>query len=316
MNPSIEITGVSKSYGSVKALDNISLSIGKGELFGFIGPDGAGKTTLFRLLTTLLIPDNGKITVEGYDAVKEYKKIRQMAGYMPGKFSLYQDLSVEENLKFFASIFKTTVEENYHLIREIYSQIEPFKDRPAGKLSGGMKQKLALSCALIHKPVVLFLDEPTTGVDAVSRKEFWDMLARLKEEKITILVSTPYMDEASRCDRVALMQEGKILSLDSPEGIVKAYKHPLLAVKSRNMYRLPFDVLNFEKTLRAYRSGEYIHAVMKEAGMKALLEKYLQSSGHEQTEVKEIAPDVEDSFMALMDSPFPGVSDKTKEEIR
>ena len=238
MKTSVSINEISKSYQGVKALDDISLSIDKGELFGFIGPDGAGKTTLFRILTTLLLPDKGNATVEGFDTVKDYKKIRQIVGYMPGRFSLYQDLSVEENLNFFASIFKTTLKENYHLIRDIYKQIEPFKTRPAGKLSGGMKQKLALSCALIHKPVILFLDEPTTGVDAVSRKEFWDMLDKLKKENITILVSTPYMDEASRCDRVALMQEGKILSVDTPAGIVSSYENPLLAVKSGNMYKL------------------------------------------------------------------------------
>ena len=213
---SVIIEHVSKAYNTTHAIEDISLSIGKGELFGFIGPDGAGKTTLIRILTTLLLPDKGNATVEGFDTVKDYKKIRQIVGYMPGRFSLYQDLSVEENLNFFASIFKTSIKENYHLIKDIYKQIEPFKDRPAGKLSGGMKQKLALCCALIHKPVVLFLDEPTTGVDAVSRKEFWDMLDKLKKENITILVSTPYMDEASRCDRVALMQEGKILKCGYP----------------------------------------------------------------------------------------------------
>jgi len=296
----VEIYNLSKSYNGVKALDEISLSIGKGELFGFIGPDGAGKTTLFRILTTLLIPDTGKAMVEGFDTVKDYKKIRQIVGYMPGRFSLYQDLSVEENLNFFASIFKTSLKENYHLIRDIYRQIEPFKTRPAGKLSGGMKQKLALSCALIHKPVILFLDEPTTGVDAVSRKEFWDMLDNLKKEGITILVSTPYMDEAGRCDRVALIQEGKILSVDSPGGIVKSYANPLLAVKSENMYQLLFDIAEYPGTIRAYRSGEYIHAAMHEAGIQDLLRKFLEKKGQENLVVKEIIPDVEDCFMALM----------------
>jgi ABC-type multidrug transport system ATPase subunit len=300
LDVSVHINEVSKSYGTVNALDNFSLSIGKGELFGFIGPDGAGKTTLFRILTTLLLPDAGNATVEGFDTVKDYKKIRQIVGYMPGRFSLYQDLSVEENLKFFASIFKTTIEENYHLIRDIYKQIEPFRTRPAGKLSGGMKQKLALCCALIHKPVVLFLDEPTTGVDAVSRKEFWDMLAKLKEENITILVSTPYMDEASRCDRVALMQDGKILSVDTPEGIVKAYKNQLLAVKSVNMYKLLFDVLEYHGTKRAYRSGEFIHAAMNDTNMNDLIKKFLEDRGHKSVEVNIVVPDVEDCFMALM----------------
>lgn len=303
---SVNINHLSKSYKDVKALDNISLSIGKGELFGFIGPDGAGKTTLFRIMTTLLKPDTGNATVEGFDTVKDYKEIRKIVGYMPGKFSLYQDLSVEENLKFFASIFKTTVEENYHLIKDIYQQIEPFKDRPAGKLSGGMKQKLALSCALVHKPQVLFLDEPTFGVDAVSRKEFWDMLARLRKENITILVSTPYMDEASRCDRVALMQDGKVLQLNTPKDVVQSYEHPLLAVKSQNMYELLFDVQKFPGTLSAYRSGEYIHAMVSDENMHDLLRNFISEKGHQQVEVKEIVPDIEDCFMALMHtSPHP-----------
>jgi ABC-type multidrug transport system ATPase subunit len=298
---SVNISEVSKSYNSVKAIQDISLSIGKGELFGFIGPDGAGKTTLFRILTTLLLPDKGYAIVEGYDTVKDYKKIRSIVGYMPGRFSLYQDLSVEENLNFFASIFKTTLKENYDLVKDIYKQIEPFKTRPAGKLSGGMKQKLALSCALIHKPVILFLDEPTTGVDAVSRKEFWDMLAKLKEEGITIVVSTPYMDEASRCDRVALIQEGKILSVDSPGGIVSSYEIPLLAVKSADMYHLLFDVLDYPGTIRAYRSGEFIHAaVKKEEKPEEILNDFLIDKGHKNLVVKTIIPNVEDSFMALM----------------
>jgi len=302
MSSSVIIDHISKSYNAQKALDDITLSVEKGELFGFIGPDGAGKTSLFRILTTLLIPDSGKALVEWLDTVKDYKSIRKIIGYMPGRFSLYQDLSVEENLKFFASIFKTTIKENYQLIEDIYRQIEPFRTRPAGKLSGGMKQKLALSCTLIHKPAVLFLDEPTTGVDAVSRKEFWDMLKKLKQEGITILVSTPYMDEASRCDRVALMQEGKILGIDSPAGIVASYKEPLLAVKSEQMYHLLFDVKNYPETIRAYRSGEFIHAAMKreEKDHHAHLKQYLHEKGHQKPVVKTIIPTVEDSFMALM----------------
>jgi ABC-type multidrug transport system ATPase subunit len=297
----VEISKISKSYNGVKALDEISISIGSGELFGFIGPDGAGKTTLFRILTTLLIPDSGSATVEGFDVVKDYKKIRNIVGYMPGRFSLYQDLSVEENLHFFASIFKTTIKENYQLIKDIYQQIEPFKDRPAGKLSGGMKQKLALSCALIHKPAVLFLDEPTTGVDAVSRKEFWDMLDNLKKEGISIIVSTPYMDEASRCDRVALMQEGRIMMTDTPEGIVKSYVNSLLAVKSSNMYKLLFDVMECPRTIRAYRSGEFIHIEVKEENeMIGKIDGFLAERGHDKVEIKKIIPDVEDCFMALM----------------
>jgi len=300
-NISVTIDKISKAYNSTHALEDISLSIGKGELFGFIGPDGAGKTTLIRILATLLLPDKGKATVEGFDTVKDYRKIRQIVGYMPGRFSLYQDLSVEENLNFFASIFKSSIKENYYLIEDIYKQIEPFKTRPAGKLSGGMKQKLALSCALIHKPVVLFLDEPTTGVDAVSRKEFWDMLDKLKKENITILVSTPYMDEASRCDRVALMQEGRLLSVDTPEGIVSSYENDLLAVKSADMYQLLFDVLDFPGTIRAYRSGEFIHAaVKKDSRQEEGFWKFLAEKRHEQLIIKAIVPSVEDSFMALM----------------
>ena len=301
MPSSVIIDHISKSYGSLLALDDISLSTEKGELFGFIGPDGAGKTTLFRILTTLLISDKGTASVEGFDTVKDFKQIRKIIGYMPGRFSLYQDLSVEENLRFFASIFKTTVEENYKLIEDIYKQIEPFKDRPAGKLSGGMKQKLALSCALIHKPDVLFLDEPTTGVDAVSRKEFWDMLKKLRAEGITILVSTPYMDEASRCDRVALIQEGKILDIDTPAGIVSAFKEILLAIKSENMYQLLFDAQAFPGTIRAYRSGEFIHLAVEEGDqLLPQLKKHLEDKGHHSLIIKRITPTVEDSFMSLM----------------
>ncbi len=219
MQHPITISNVTKRYGTLTALDGVSFEVGRGELFGLIGPDGAGKTTLFRLLTTLMKPDEGTAQVEGLDIVNDYKEIRNIVGYMPGKFSLYQDLTVEENLKFFASLFGGTVEENYDLIAPIYSQIEPFRERRAGRLSGGMKQKLALSCALIHRPKVLFLDEPTTGVDAVSRSEFWDMLAGLREYGITILVSTPYMDEAGRCDRIALINEGRILKIDTPDAI-------------------------------------------------------------------------------------------------
>jgi ABC-type multidrug transport system ATPase subunit len=309
VSTSVNINHIGKSFEGADVLQDVTISIGKGELFAFIGPDGAGKTTLFRILTTLLIPDNGDATVEGFDVVKDFKKIRRIVGYMPGRFSLYQDLSVEENLKFFASIFKTTIKENYYLIRDIYQQIEPFKNRPAGKLSGGMKQKLALSCALIHKPAVLFLDEPTTGVDAVSRKEFWDMLARLKKENITIIVSTPYMDEASRCDRVALIQEGKILGVDTPEGLVKSYQNVLLAIKSKDMYKLLFDVETYPGTLRAYRSGEFIHAAMKydPADIEAIT-AFLEGKGHEDTITKEITPTVEDIFMALM-NPIPTVDE-------
>jgi len=212
----VKVENLYKSYGSVQALSDLSFQVEAGQIYGIIGPDGAGKTSLFRILTTLLLADKGTASVDGFDVVKDYKEIRRRIGYMPGRFSLYQDLSVEENLQFFASVFNTTIRENYHLIKDIYVQIEPFKDRKAGKLSGGMKQKLALCCALIHKPSVLFLDEPTTGVDPVSRKEFWEMLRKLKEQEITMLVSTPYMDEASLCDKIALIQQGRFLQEATP----------------------------------------------------------------------------------------------------
>src|SRR6201996_944807 len=237
---SISLNGIKKTYNkeTVTAVKNISFSVNKGELFGLIGPDGAGKTTLFRILTTLLLADEGTAVVNGFDVVKDYKQIRNCVGYMPGKFSLYQDLTIEENLNFFATVFGTTIKQNYDLIKDIYVQIEPFKDRRAGKLSGGMKQKLALCCALIHKPDVLFLDEPTTGVDAVSRKEFWEMLKRLKKQNISILVSTPYMDEAGLCDRVALLQSGEILTIDTPTGVTDNFKKPIWAIKATEMFRL------------------------------------------------------------------------------
>lgn len=219
----IKVTDLSKSYGNVCALNNVSFEVGKGEIFGLIGPDGAGKTTLFRILTTLLLPDEGTAIVDGCDTVKDMKRIRQSVGYMPSKFSLYQDLTVEENLDFFATLFGTTIEAGYELIKPIYAQIEPFKDRKAGALSGGMKQKLALSCALVHKPMVLFLDEPTTGVDPVSRKEFWEMLQSLRNQGITIVASTPYLDEVRQCERVAFLAEGKIQGIDTPEIILERF---------------------------------------------------------------------------------------------
>ena len=298
----VVVNNIVKRYGTKKAmvtaLHGVSFEVENGEIFGIIGPDGAGKTSLFRILTTLLLADEGNASVDGSDVVKDYKIIRQRVGYMPGKFSLYQDLTVQENLDFFATIFNTTIEENYDLVKDIYSQIEPFKDRRAGKLSGGMKQKLALSCALIHRPSVLFLDEPTTGVDAVSRKEFWEMLKTLKQQGITILVSTPYMDEAGLCDRVALIQSGKILSIDTPQGVVSAFGKKLLAVKSNNMIHLLNDLKNCEYVQDAYPFGEYHHAVMKSGG-KQELTNYLQQSG-KQFELKETQPDIEDCFMALM----------------
>lgn len=298
---SVVANNIIKTYGKKKevtALHGVSFDVKQGELFGIIGPDGAGKTSLFRILTTLLLADEGTATVDGFDVVKDFKAIRKRVGYMPGRFSLYQDLTVQENLEFFATVFNTTIEENYDLVKEIYSQIEPFKDRRAGKLSGGMKQKLALSCALIHRPSVLFLDEPTTGVDAVSRKEFWEMLKRLKEQGITILVSTPYMDEAGMCDRVALMQSGKILSIDTPQGIVNTFGKKLLAVKSANMLQLLNDLKQCTQVEDTYPFGEYHHAVMKNDG-EAELKQFLQEKGYT-FELKETAPNIEDCFMQLM----------------
>ncbi|MND51513.1 putative ABC transporter ATP-binding protein YbhF [compost metagenome] len=256
------------------------------------------------MLTTLLLPDGGSATVDGFDIVKDYKQIRNTVGYMPGRFSLYQDLTVEENLKFFATVFNTTIEENYHLIKDIYIQIEPFKTRRAGKLSGGMKQKLALCCALVHKPTVLFLDEPTTGVDAVSRKEFWEMLKKLKEQGITILVSTPYMDEATLCDRIALIQSGKILSIDTPEQIIGSYKGNLYAIKSNKIYQLLKDVHQYAETLSCYAFGEYLHIQFKNNNTEneTLLINYLKQKDHRNLTLKQTIPTIEDCFIKLMTS--------------
>ncbi|MBL7127551.1 MAG: ABC transporter ATP-binding protein [Ignavibacteria bacterium] len=298
----VEVSGIHKSYKSTKALDDISFDVNYGEIFGFIGPDGAGKTTLFRILTTLLIPDKGNALVLGNDVVKDYKKIRKRVGYMAGRFSLYQDLTVEENLKFYATIFGTTIEENYDLIKEIYVQIEPFKKRRAGKLSGGMKQKLALCCALIHKPDLLILDEPTTGVDPVSRNEFWDMLMNLKEQGITILVSTPYMNEAALCDRVALIQNGKTLSIDTPENIINRYTKIILGVRSDNMYDLLLKLQKYKYTHSVQPFGEYLHYTDKrEKPNLEELKDYLNKNGHTSSEIITTPPDIEDCFMELME---------------
>lgn len=298
------LNNITKTYedGNVLAVDRISFSVDKGELFGLIGPDGAGKTSIFRILTTLLLPDGGSASVNGYDVVKDYKTIRKHVGYMPGKFSLYQDLTVEENLNFFATIFNTSIKENYDLIKDIYVQIEPFKTRRAGKLSGGMKQKLALCCALIHRPTVLFLDEPTTGVDAVSRKEFWEMLKRLKQEGITILVSTPYMDEATLCERIALIQSGKILSIDTPENVVKQYPDPLYSVKADQMSVLLRDLRTYEAIQSCFAFGDYHHISFKkeENNLQKELIQYLNKKGHQQVELKQTTPTIEDCFIRLM----------------
>ena len=297
---SITVSNISKSYKSVKALENISFNVKEGEIFGLIGPDGAGKTTLFRILTTLLIANEGTATVADFDVVLDYKKIRNNVGYMPGKFSLYQDLTVEENLNFFATIFGTTIEENYDLIKEIYVQIEPFKDRRAGKLSGGMKQKLALCCALIHKPKVLFLDEPTTGVDPVSRKEFWDMLKRLQQKGITILVSTPYMDEAALCDRIALIQDGKILQIDTPQAIVKHYPKQIYNVRADNTYQLIKSLKTYEYNHSVYPFGEFVHYTDRRADFNPKdLIQFLESNNLSNVEIEKTVATIEDTFMEL-----------------
>lgn len=297
---SIIVQNISKSYNNIKAVEDISFTVEEGELFGLIGPDGAGKSTIFRILTTLLLANQGTVSVAGFDVVKEYKSIRNAVGYMPGKFSLYQDLSVEENLTFFATIFGTTIEENYDLIKEIYVQIEPFKKRRAGALSGGMKQKLALCCALIHKPKVLFLDEPTTGVDPVSRKEFWEMLKRLQQKGITILVSTPYMDEAALCDRIALIQKGKILKIDSPKNIISSYDKTIYDIRAKNMHQLILDLKQYPSQYSVFAFGEYIHYIDKKADFNSeeLLD-YLQNKKHSEIEIHISNPTIEDVFMDL-----------------
>lgn len=285
----------------ITAVDAVSFSVNQGEIFGLIGPDGAGKTSIFRVLTTLLLPDGGSATVDGFDVVKDYKQIRNRVGYMPGKFSLYQDLSVEENLNFFATVFNTTVAANYHLIKDIYIQLEPFKVRRAGKLSGGMKQKLALCCALIHKPVVLFLDEPTTGVDPVSRKEFWEMLKQLKKQNISIVVSTPYMDEANLCDEIALMQSGKLLSVDTPANIIRSYPEQLYAIKADNMHSLLKVLRGYDKVMSSYTFGEYAHVSFKEPEVNLNdVAAYLKQQGLTGTEIKKTAVTIEDSFIKLL----------------
>ena len=303
----VRVDNIYKSFktgkSEARALNDISFEVEKGELFGLIGPDGAGKTTLFRVLTTLMLATRGTASVDGYDVVKDFKEIRNRVGYMPGKFSLYQDLTVEENLSFFATLFNTTIEENYDLVKGIYSHIEKFKNRRAGALSGGMKQKLALSCALIHRPSVLFLDEPTTGVDAVSRKEFWDLLRQLQHQKITILVSTPYMDEASLCDRVALIQEGKILDIDSPQAITGKFRKPLWSFSAKNMFHLMLDLKSMDIVESCYPFGQVHHVIFKKENISLdEVRAQLKLKGHEEVEIEPIAATIEDSFMELMTS--------------
>jgi ABC-type multidrug transport system ATPase subunit len=294
----ISVQNIKRNYGKVEALKGLSFEVERGEIFGIIGPDGAGKSTLFRILTTLLLADSGSAVVDGNDVVKEYKEIRKKVGYMPGRFSLYQDLSVEENLKVFAAIFNTTVEENYHLIKDIYQHIEPFKKRRASALSGGMKQKLALCCALIHQPVVLFLDEPTTGVDPVSRKELWGMLKKLKNEGITILVSTPYMDEASLCDRIALIRDGSFMKIDTPQNIVKDYNQILWAVKGSDMSKLLKDLRANPQVKSSFAFGDTHHITVGEI-TQIELENYLKEKRNSSINIVKIQAGIEDCFMEL-----------------
>ncbi len=318
MENNIILNNIIKTYnkGSVTAVDQISLQVNSGELFGLIGPDGAGKTTLFRILTTLLLADSGQATVGGYDVVKDYRQIRNSIGYMPGRFSLYQDLTVKENLSFFATLFGTTIEENYDLIKDIYDQIKPFNDRRAGNLSGGMKQKLALSCALVHKPRILFLDEPTTGVDAVSRREFWEMLRNLKKQGITILVSTPYMDEAMLCERIALIQKGRIMGVDTPGNILKGYPVKLYAARSENIYHLLKDLRDFPEVESCFPFGGWLHVTMRdrEADGISVLTEYAKSKGHSLVEIEIIQPTIEDSFIRLM-TEQPSAPDIAQESV-
>lgn len=298
----IEVKNLYKSYGradNIIALKGVSFTVNDGEIFGVIGPDGAGKTSLFRILASLILPDSGSAIMNGHDVVKDYYTIRQIIGYMPGRFSLYQDLSVEENLKFFATLFGTTIEENYHLIKDIYRQIEPFKNRRAGALSGGMKQKLALSCALIHKPEILILDEPTTGVDPVSRKEFWDMLARLKEQGLIILVSTAYMDEAGRCDRIALIKEGEFIATDTPQGIIDNYSGVLWAVQGSRMSVILHELRAHHLIKSSFAFGDKIHITVDEGLQAEELKQYLINKNFDDVNVFPIEPTVEDCFMAL-----------------
>jgi ABC-2 type transport system ATP-binding protein len=301
-NFSIEVSHLTKSYGKAKvvAVDDVSFHINTGEIFGLIGPDGAGKTTIIRILTTLILADKGTATVDGLDVVEDYKKIRGSVGYMPGRFSLYQDMTVEENLNLFATVFNTTIEENYHLIKDIYSQIEPFKNRRAGKLSGGMKQKLALSCALIHKPSVLFLDEPTTGVDPVSRKEFWGMLKNLKQQGITILVSTPYMDEANLCDRIALINKGSILKIDTPQDIINQFGKILWAVQAADMPKLLTDLRLNNHISSSFAFGDAHHVTVKDDKYSMEeLKSYLIQKGHKEILIHPAQSTIEDCFMDI-----------------
>ncbi|MCP4313927.1 MAG: ABC transporter ATP-binding protein [Bacteroidetes bacterium] len=299
---SLIIDHIDKSFDAVQALTKVDFEVKDGELFGLIGPDGAGKSTLFRIMASLVVPDAGRCLMHSHDVVKDYREVRKIIGYMPGRFSLYMDLSVEENLAFYARVFGTTVEENYELIRDVYEQIAPFKKRLAGKLSGGMKQKLALSCALIHRPEILILDEPTTGVDAVSRMEFWDMLKKIQKEGITIVVSTPYMDEAEMCDRVALIQKGSLLEISDPSKPSGRDEAQLFSLRSnRGVYAYLEKVRSMEACKHAWLFGDQLHVTLRSEGDAANVKSVIDAWGDSSLEWKKITPSVEDRFMGLMD---------------
>ena len=299
MNCAVEITDLTKSYGSTVALDHVSLSVGKGEMFGLIGPDGAGKSTMYKILATLLTPDSGSATVCGLDTVRQFRDIRTRIGYMPEKFSLYQDLTVEENLKFFASLFGVSIKENYDLIAPIFGQLKRFPNRRAGALSGGMKQKLALSCALIHRPEILLLDEPTTGVDAVSRSEFWDMLATLREKEITILVSTSYMDEATRCERIAMINEGRILDIDTPARLIAGIGENLYNAVSTDMFTLLKHLRELPEVSDCYTFGATLHVVGAPGFDPARATDKLREQGLKDVKIYPAQGDIEDLFIKL-----------------
>ncbi len=299
MKNAIDIQGITKKYGNLTALDNVTLSVPEGMMFGLIGPDGAGKTTLYRILTTLLSPDTGTATVAGLDTIRDYKKIRAEIGYMPERFSLYPDLTVNENLHFFASLFGVRVKDNYDLIAPIFNQLAKFPNRRAGALSGGMKQKLALGCALIHHPKVLLLDEPTTGVDAVSRSEFWDMLATLKEKGITILVSTSYMDEAQRCERIALIDKGRILDVNNPTNLVEGLGENLYNASAKDMYPLLEALKSLPDVKNCYTFGATLHIVTEDDFNPADAVRRLSDMGLADVKIYPAKGDIEDLFIKL-----------------
>jgi ABC-2 type transport system ATP-binding protein len=307
MTDAVVMDGLTKRFGATVAVRDVTLSVRTGELFGWIGPDGAGKTTLFRMLATLLLPDAGTATVLGFDVVRGLWNLRPRLGYMPGRFSLYPDLSVEENLRFFASVFGTTLDREYDQIAPIYVQLEPFKNRRAGALSGGMKQKLALCCALVHRPDILFLDEPTTGVDAVSRREFWELLARFKAGGLTIIVSTPYMDEATRCDRIALMQAGRLLDVETPDAIIRSFNRPLIAVRAAERYQALLALREYPHTGTVYPFGEVLHYTDRRTGLPAEpvcagVIEFLAARGLSEVSAAPITPTIEDCFIAHLGS--------------